>query len=155
RPRLFVNAPLATRFPFEMFDGVGDVDLAARDACILERFVEHRTGRTDKRRTLPIFLVARLLADKHHPSVFGPRTENDLSGGLVEVAPAASGRGRGERPNAVRWRDKRRRRALTAGVGVIRAAGCLLRHAPPLRYRLRTTGFRILTLWPFRTSCTL
>src|SRR5258705_11627713 len=56
--RLLVDAPLAARLPFEMLDGVGDVDVAARDAGALERLVEHRARGTDKRRALAIFPVA-------------------------------------------------------------------------------------------------
>src|SRR5436190_18899189 len=37
--RLFVDAPLAARLPFEMLDGVSNVDVVARDAGVLERLV--------------------------------------------------------------------------------------------------------------------
>src|SRR5262249_19220192 len=124
-------APLTARFPFEMFHGVGDVHPAARDARVLERLVEHRAGGSDKRRPPPIFLIAPLLAYKHHPPGFGAGTQNDLSGCLVQVAPAAFMCGRGQGANTARCRDKRRSRALTAGVAIVRAAGrLLLRHGP-------------------------
>jgi hypothetical protein len=129
-PRFLVNPPLAARLPFEMLHGVGDVHVAAWDPRVLERLVEHRTGRADKGRPLTIFLIARLLADKHYARVFGPRTENDLGGGFVQVAPAAFMRRRAQGSNTARWRDKWRRRALTAGLGIVRARGCLLRHLP-------------------------
>ncbi len=50
--------------PFEMFDGVGHVDLVAIDAGGLERAIEQQPGRSHEWMTRAIFGVARLLADR-------------------------------------------------------------------------------------------
>src|SRR6476660_6574598 len=36
---LGMNAPFAARLEFEMFDGVGDIDLGALDACVFQRTI--------------------------------------------------------------------------------------------------------------------
>src|SRR5687768_7516137 len=90
RARLLVDPPLPPRLPLEVFDGVGDIDLIARNTGIRERLVEHRAGRSDKGLSLPIFLVARLLADKHHARRARAGAEHDLRGGLVEITSARS-----------------------------------------------------------------
>src|SRR5437667_2650862 len=54
RPRLAVQPPLAALHPFEMLDGVGDVDAPAIDPGLGERAVEQAAGGTDERLTLEI-----------------------------------------------------------------------------------------------------
>src|SRR5438270_7716144 len=92
-PRLLVDAALAAWLPLEMLDRVGDVDVASRDPRVLERLVEHCAGGPDEWCALAVFLVARLLADKHHTSLVRPGAEDDLRCSLVKIAAAAFMRG--------------------------------------------------------------
>src|SRR5262245_61788186 len=78
-PRFEVNAAFAARFPLEVFDGVGDVDLGARDSGLVECPIEERAGRTDEGVTGAIFRVAGLLADKHYTSLCSPFAKHRLS----------------------------------------------------------------------------
>ena len=45
----FVDPAFAARFPFEMFDDIGDVGLFAIDACRFQGVIEQTAGRSDKR----------------------------------------------------------------------------------------------------------
>jgi len=51
--------------PFEMLDGIGDVDVVARDTRILDHSVEYSPSRADKGPTLSIFHVTRLFTDEY------------------------------------------------------------------------------------------
>src|SRR5205085_6925646 len=124
--RFLVDAPLAPRLPLEMLHGVGDIHLMARNARSVQRLVEHRAGGADKRRALTVFLVARLLADKHHACLVWTGAEDDLRGRFVEIAAAAFVCSRRQRANAGAFRNEWRRRALPARIGIVRAA--LFRH---------------------------
>ena len=61
--RFFVEATFAGGFPFEMFDGVGDVGFGAIDAGFFEGAIEHEPGGTDEWLAGQIFFVAGLFAD--------------------------------------------------------------------------------------------
>src|SRR5437660_3085713 len=87
--RLLVQAALAARLEFEVFDGVGHIDARTIDAGLRERAVEHRTGRTDEWLAGQILLVARLLADEHDGRVRGAFAEHGLGRVLVERTAAA------------------------------------------------------------------
>jgi hypothetical protein len=65
RIRLLVQADFSARHKFEMLHRVGDVNLAAIDAGLLQRAVEHLPGGPDERFAGEVFLVAGLLADQH------------------------------------------------------------------------------------------
>src|SRR5262249_51247110 len=54
-----------------------------------ERAVEYFASRTDKRSSLHVFLVTRLLADKHHRCAYRSFTEDSLSCFLIERAALA------------------------------------------------------------------
>ncbi len=64
---LLVDAALAARLPFEMLDGIGDVDVVAIDAGVGEAAIEKKSGGADKRRAFAVFTVAGLLADEDEP----------------------------------------------------------------------------------------
>ena len=76
--RLLVNAPLAARLPLEVLDRVRHVHIAARNAGLLECLVQQCAGGADKGRSLPIFLVTRLLADEHDVRGARARAEHNL-----------------------------------------------------------------------------
>jgi hypothetical protein len=61
------------------------------DARLLERLVEHASGRPDEWLPFPILAIAGLLADEHDLGVFGALAEHGLGAGLVQVAGAARG----------------------------------------------------------------
>src|SRR6266545_8056507 len=88
--RLLVQASsLATLDPFKMFDGVGDVNLVARNTRFSEGFVQQTTCRSDERTALAIFHIAWLFTDEHDARVFRPLAENRLGRVLVQIAPFA------------------------------------------------------------------
>src|SRR6478672_9421262 len=60
----FMNAAFATRFPFEMFDNIGDVSLRTIETSFVERAIKQTAGRTDKRFAREIFFIAWLFADE-------------------------------------------------------------------------------------------
>lgn len=88
-----VNAAFAARFPFEVFDNIGDVSLFAFDACFPQRAIKQAAGRTDKRFSGEVFFVAGLFADKHYASAAAPFTKNGLRSFLPEIAGLATGGG--------------------------------------------------------------
>src|SRR5688572_27230947 len=55
-----VNAALASRFPLEVLDRVGEVDRVARDSRFRECLVEQRARGTDERLSLSVLLISRL-----------------------------------------------------------------------------------------------
>jgi hypothetical protein len=76
--RFLMQAPLTALNPFEMLDGIGDINLVARNARFDERFVEKSTCGSDEGMALAVFHVSRLLTDKHHRRIFGTFAENRL-----------------------------------------------------------------------------
>src|SRR6266550_4867534 len=60
----FMNAAFATRFPFEMFDNIGDVSLRTIDTRLDEGIIKKPSCGTDERFTREIFFVAWLFADE-------------------------------------------------------------------------------------------
>src|SRR5688572_3217463 len=76
--RLGVNAALPSWFPFEMFNGVRNVGARTVDAGLLERIVQDAPCRPNERVSGEVFIVAGLLADKHHLGHRGAFAENRL-----------------------------------------------------------------------------
>jgi hypothetical protein len=72
-----------------MLDRIGDINLLARNARFVKRFVEKTTCGSDERMALAVFHVPRLLTDKHHRRIFGTFTENGLGSIFVEIASLA------------------------------------------------------------------
>ena len=60
---------LAGGTPLEVLDDVGHVDLVAVDLRVLQRTVEQLPRGPDEWLTFTIFMVGRLLADEHDPSI--------------------------------------------------------------------------------------
>ena len=83
-------AALALWLPFEMLDGVRDIDLVARDAGFHPRFIKQPAGGTHKGMPLQILLIAGLLADEDKFCMRGAFSKHGLSGPLVEIAPGAN-----------------------------------------------------------------
>src|SRR5690348_12966326 len=82
-------ATFALWFPFEMFDGIGDVDIPPGDPGLFQCFVQNAPGRSDKWMALQIFLVAGLLSDKDDICVSGAFAKHRLGRMLIEVATGA------------------------------------------------------------------
>lgn len=82
-------APSALRFPFEMLDGVGDVDFITGNAGLRERLVEYLACRSHERMAHAIFLVAGLFSDEQNLGVRGSFAEDSLGRALVKVAAGA------------------------------------------------------------------
>jgi hypothetical protein len=89
---LLMNAPLATRLPFEMLDGIRDVDGVAIDAGLDEAAVEEQTGGADEGLAFDIFAVAGLFADEDEAGVRSACAEDGLRCVLVEGTSAAIAR---------------------------------------------------------------
>ena len=60
-----MNPPRPPRLPFEMLHRVGDIDISSVNPHNLQRLIEDFSGRSNERFARAIFLVPRLLADKH------------------------------------------------------------------------------------------
>ena len=88
--RALVQAALALPPPFEVFDRVREVHAGHLDAGLAERAAQQLASRADKRLPLPVFHVARLLADEHERPVCGPRAEHGLRGVFPQRATAAA-----------------------------------------------------------------
>ena len=65
RAWFFVDAAFPAWLPFEMLDGICQVDPFAVDTRGEEGFVQEFSGRADERFSLEILLIARLFADHH------------------------------------------------------------------------------------------
>jgi hypothetical protein len=91
-----MNAAFATRFPFEMFDNIGDVSLRPIDARLDKRIIKQPTGGTNERLAREIFFVAWLFADEHDCRALASFAEDSLRASFPKVAGFAIGRGRFE-----------------------------------------------------------
>ena len=88
----FVLAAFALRFPFEVFDGVGDVDIPADDTGLFQCPVEEMSGRSHEGMAGQILLIARLFADKQQLGPRRPFAEHRLRGLFIEVTAHAGRR---------------------------------------------------------------
>jgi hypothetical protein len=84
-----VKTPFAAPYPLEMLDRIGDVCVLARDSRFRKGLVEHTSRRSDERTSLAIFLIARLLANKHDVRLRRAFAEDGLRASFIEVAPFA------------------------------------------------------------------
>jgi hypothetical protein len=87
--RLAMDTSLPARFPTEVLDRVGDVDLVAIEPSLGEASIEELPGWTDERMALEVLTVTRLLTYDHHPSRGGALAEHGLRAEVVKVAPGA------------------------------------------------------------------
>jgi hypothetical protein len=62
-PRLLMQPPLPAFLEFEVFNGVGHINLCTLEGRVGESPVEDSAGGSDKRMTLDILFIAGLLAD--------------------------------------------------------------------------------------------
>jgi hypothetical protein len=92
--RGLVDPPLAGSVlgEAEVFDRIRPVHLVAGQPGLLDGLHEQPAGRPDERRTLPVLLVARLLADQHDPGRRRPGREHGLGGRFPQLAAAAAPR---------------------------------------------------------------
>jgi hypothetical protein len=80
---------LPARFPFEMLNSVGGVDVGPIDACGLEAFIKQLTGGSDKRLPLLVLAVAGLFPHQKNRGMGAAFSEDGLRGFPVEVASTA------------------------------------------------------------------
>ena len=76
-----------------MLDRIRDIDPAAVDLGLVQGAFQQAARWPDERLTLQVLLVARLLADQHHPGVLGALAEHGLGGLTPQVTGLAGGRG--------------------------------------------------------------
>jgi hypothetical protein len=89
---LFMQPPVAARFPLEVLDGICDVNSLAIYSCLFHTSSQKFSRWSDERLSGLIFLVARLFTDKHDRRVCGSLSEYGLRGFTEKVAsPAAPG----------------------------------------------------------------
>jgi hypothetical protein len=81
-----VEPDLAPRFPLEMLNRIGDVNLPAINSCGFQAFIQEQPGRPDKRPAMLIFTLAGLLSHQKQWGVDEALAENYLSGLLIEIA---------------------------------------------------------------------
>ena len=82
--------------PPKVLHRVREIELMPVEASLGQRAVEDTAGWPDERFTLPIFDVAGLLADHHHPGRPLASAEDHLSRPGIKVAAFAASGGRGE-----------------------------------------------------------
>src|SRR5436190_17075235 len=87
--RRLVNAALSTRFPAEMLDRIGQVEIGRRDAGFAQQPPQQLAGWTDEGLSLLILVVTRLLADEHQSRLAGAFAADPLRCTLPEIAAAA------------------------------------------------------------------
>lgn len=110
RTRRLSGTPLAVRNPFEMFDGIGDIDVGLGNSGIGKRATQQTAGRTNERAAEFVLLVSGNLADQDDAGVTRAFTENRLRGMAIKIAAFTSGRGRAQRREIALVRQKIRRR---------------------------------------------
>src|SRR5262249_24004160 len=120
-PRRLVDAALAALLDLEVLDGVGDVELLARQTGFGERLLQHLTRRPDERRTLPVFVVSRLLADEDDAGAGRASAEHGLRRVAIEIAALAMRRCFREFAESRLLRHERRRTLAFCGdAGLVR-----------------------------------
>ncbi len=92
RIRPLMQSTLAARLPFEMFDGVRDVQLAAFEASGFQRVVGTRPAGPTKGRPRRVFFVAGLFADQHDARRRRALAENRLGCMTPDITTTAGGR---------------------------------------------------------------
>jgi hypothetical protein len=93
-----------------MLYGIRDINLLALNADLREHLVEIPPRRPDKWMALPVFDIARLLADKYHVRTRRSLAENRLRCILKQGAPLTVLRRLPQRLQIAASRQKRRRR---------------------------------------------
>src|SRR5438270_7526618 len=88
-----VQPPSSAFLELEVLDHVRHVGVAAIDADLVERTRQLAAGGTDERPSLPVLLVAGLLADEHQSRALRALAEDGLAGVSPEVTAAAVGGG--------------------------------------------------------------
>src|SRR5438045_3338758 len=108
--RLLMNAPLAAlrSFPLEVLHHIGDVDLRAVDSHLDENFVQKPPRGSDKRMSLPVFVIAGLLPHKHDQSLGRSFSEDRLSRVLPQITASTPGRCPLQVRKSKAFRQKRR-----------------------------------------------
>lgn len=100
-----MNAAFAARFPFEVFDSIGDIDFPTRNSRFFQGGIQQCSGGADERPASLIFPITRLLSDEHDRRV-GALTEDGLCTELPEIARFAAGGGFSEFGQRRFGRDK-------------------------------------------------
>ena len=85
-----MDTPFAAPLPFEVLDGVRDVNVVALDPRLLECAIEKFAGRPDKWFSGQVFLISRLFAQEHKPHVFRSFAEDGLGRAFVNMARRAT-----------------------------------------------------------------
>src|SRR5262249_46382450 len=88
--RLLVEPAFAPRLPSEVFDGVRDVNIVARNACLIQRVVEKSPGGANEWVALLVLFITRYFAQQNHVSSAGSLAENGLCGVPVQIATLAA-----------------------------------------------------------------
>jgi hypothetical protein len=86
-----MNAPLAARLPFEVFDDVGDIDFIPVDPGCGKGLIQQSARRAYKGPALAVLAVARLLTDHDHACILRAFAENCLRSIPVQVASLTAG----------------------------------------------------------------
>ena len=79
----------APRLPFEMFDGIGHIDLRTIDPDLGKSLFHQTPRRSNERMPAQVFLVSGHLADEHNSRRNISFAENRLRGVYVNVAALA------------------------------------------------------------------
>jgi hypothetical protein len=88
----FMQADFSPRFPFEVLNCIGDIDVSSVDTGGLKTLVKQLPGGSDKWLSLPIFTIAWLLTHQKNGGVSATFAKNDLGRISVQVASLAQHR---------------------------------------------------------------
>ena len=78
--RLFVNAALASRLPFEVLYGIGDVNFGSINSRFNQGAVEKFPGRSNERAAVEVLIIPGLFSDQHDFAARRSGAEYGLSG---------------------------------------------------------------------------
>jgi hypothetical protein len=85
-----MDTPLTSRFPFEVFHYVGEIDPAARDTCLLQTVRQQPSGGASKGPTVVVLRISRLLAYEKDLGICRTFAEDGLCGSKVKVTSPAT-----------------------------------------------------------------
>jgi hypothetical protein len=80
RIRLFVNAALPSRLPFEVLHGIGDVNFGSVNSSFDERAVEQLSGWSHEWPAIEVLIIPGLFADQHDFGARRTSAKNRLRG---------------------------------------------------------------------------
>ena len=73
-----MESPFSPPFEFEMFDDIGQIDLASFDARLMKRRIEKFPSGTNEWFAFDVFAVPRLFSHQHQSGIFRTYPKDSL-----------------------------------------------------------------------------